>query len=86
MYRIIQQSQRRKSESHTPQSNNNGVGNGSMNSNNQHRDGGGNNSNSTPLSSGNKGVPAKADAKILEWGSFAPATIREYYINKTAAH
>ena len=85
MYCILQQSQRRKSESHTPQSNNNGVGNSSMNSNNQHRDGGGNNS-STPLSSGNKGVPAKADAKILEWGSFAPSTIREYYINKTAAH
>jgi hypothetical protein len=24
----------------------------------------------------------KADAKVLEWGSFAPTVIREYYLSK----
>jgi hypothetical protein len=25
----------------------------------------------------------KADAKVLEWGSFAPCVIRDYYLSKT---
>jgi hypothetical protein len=25
----------------------------------------------------------KADAKVLEWGSFAPSVIRDYYLSKT---
>lgn len=36
-----------------------------------------------PLSAGRGGRDsAKSDAKVLEWGSFAPSVIREYYLTR----
>lgn len=37
-----------------------------------------------PASAGGRGGKdtGKSDAKVLEWGSFAPSVIREYYLSK----